>query len=59
MTHSRHHLTLAHIPKGGNNDAMKTSLPGMKAVEWLLEDHADSRRVLARVLNRAPSMQCP
>ena len=26
---------------------------------WLIEDHADSRRVLARVLNRAATMQCP
>lgn len=26
---------------------------------WLVEDHADSRRVLARVLNRASTMQCP
>jgi len=25
----------------------------------LIEDHADSRRVLARVLNRVPTMQCP
>lgn len=26
---------------------------------WLIEDHADSRRVLARVLNRAATVQCP
>lgn len=38
---------------------MRTGLPSTRAVVWLIEDHADSRRVLARVLNRAPSMQCP
>ena len=26
---------------------------------WLIEDHADSRRVLARVLNGASAMRCP
>jgi len=30
-----------------------------KAVVWLVEDHADSRRVLARVLNRSATIQCP
>jgi DNA-binding NarL/FixJ family response regulator len=30
-----------------------------KAVVWLIEDHADTRRVLARVLNRDATMQCP
>lgn len=29
------------------------------ATVWLVEDHADSRRVLARVLNRTSSIQCP
>jgi DNA-binding NarL/FixJ family response regulator len=38
---------------------MRTSSPGAKTVVWLIEDHADSRRVLARVLNRASTMQCP
>ena len=38
---------------------MKTGSTGTKAVVWLIEDHADSRRVLARVLNRATTMQCP
>lgn len=30
-----------------------------KAVVWLVEDHADSRRVLARVLNRTSTIRCP
>ena len=38
---------------------MKASQSGRRAVIWLIEDHADSRRVLARVLNRAPSTECP
>jgi DNA-binding NarL/FixJ family response regulator len=38
---------------------MRTTSPGAKTVVWLIEDHADSRRVLARVLNRAATMQCP
>ena len=38
---------------------MRTSSPSGKTVVWLIEDHADSRRVLARVLNRASTMQCP
>lgn len=38
---------------------MRTGSSGAKAVVWLIEDHADSRRVLARVLNRAATMQCP
>ena len=38
---------------------MKPSPPGARASVWLVEDHADSRRVLARVLNRASTMQCP
>lgn len=38
---------------------MRTGASGTKAVVWLIEDHADSRRVLARVLNRAATMQCP
>jgi DNA-binding NarL/FixJ family response regulator len=28
-------------------------------VVWLIEDHADSRRVLARVLNRTSTLVCP
>jgi DNA-binding NarL/FixJ family response regulator len=59
MTHSRHHAALAHCGPAENNGSMKTSLPSARAVVWLIEDHADSRRVLARVLNRAPTMQCP
>jgi DNA-binding NarL/FixJ family response regulator len=38
---------------------MRTGCSGAKTVVWLIEDHADSRRVLARVLNRASTMQCP
>jgi DNA-binding NarL/FixJ family response regulator len=38
---------------------MRPSSPGAKTVVWLIEDHADSRRVLARVLNRTATMQCP
>lgn len=38
---------------------MRTAAPGNKAVVWLIEDHADSRRILARVLNRAATLQCP
>ncbi len=30
-----------------------------RAVVWLIEDHADSRRVLARVLNRSATLVCP
>jgi DNA-binding NarL/FixJ family response regulator len=33
--------------------------PGSKAVVWLIEDHADSRRVLARVLNQTTTIECP
>jgi DNA-binding NarL/FixJ family response regulator len=38
---------------------MNTGPANKKAVVWLIEDHPDSRRVVARVLNRAPTMQCP
>ena len=42
---------------------MRTGAAGKKSVVWLIEDHADSRRVLARVLNRAdhavPLRLCP
>jgi DNA-binding NarL/FixJ family response regulator len=38
---------------------MRTNVASAKAVVWLIEDHADSRRVLARVLNRALTMKCP
>jgi DNA-binding NarL/FixJ family response regulator len=38
---------------------MQTSSSGAKTVVWVIEDHADSRRVLARVLNRDSTMQCP
>jgi len=59
MTHSRHYTGLAPTRPAENNGNMKASLPGTRAVVWLIEDHADSRRVLTRVLNRAPTMQCP
>jgi DNA-binding NarL/FixJ family response regulator len=38
---------------------MITSPSSKKAVVWLVEDNADSRRVLARVLNRDATMRCP
>jgi DNA-binding NarL/FixJ family response regulator len=38
---------------------MRTGSSGPKTVVWLIEDHADSRRVLARVLNQVSTMQCP
>lgn len=38
---------------------MRTDASGSETVVWLIEDHADSRRVLARVLNRAATMKCP
>jgi DNA-binding NarL/FixJ family response regulator len=59
MTHSRHGPALALGWPAVKNGFMRTGLPSTRAVVWLIEDHADSRRVLARVLNRAPSMQCP
>ncbi len=30
-----------------------------RPVIWLIEDHADSRRVLSRVLNRSATLTCP
>lgn len=38
---------------------MRATPADTKAVVWLVEDHADSRRVLARVLNRTSTIQCP
>ncbi len=38
---------------------MKANPSGAKSVVWLIEDHTDSRRVLARVLNRAANTRCP
>jgi DNA-binding NarL/FixJ family response regulator len=38
---------------------MKSAAPNPTPVVWLIEDHADSRRVLARVLNRSGSLLCP
>jgi DNA-binding NarL/FixJ family response regulator len=38
---------------------MKPGTSGSKLVVWLIEDHADSRRILARVLNRGATMKCP
>lgn len=38
---------------------MKTAAATSKPVVWLIEDHADSRRVLARVLNRSAKLACP
>jgi len=38
---------------------MKSAAASAKPVVWLIEDHADSRRVLARVLNRSAKLLCP
>jgi len=38
---------------------VKQDTPLPKPVVWLIEDHADSRRVLARVINRASNLSCP
>jgi len=38
---------------------MKSAAPNQTPVVWLIEDHADSRRVLARVLNRSGNLLCP
>lgn len=38
---------------------MKTTAVEHCASVWLVEDHADSRRVLARVLNRSATIKCP
>ena len=38
---------------------MKKVTSGEKSVVWLIEDHADSRRILARVLNAAATLKCP
>jgi DNA-binding NarL/FixJ family response regulator len=38
---------------------VKSGPSNAKSVVWLIEDHADSRRILARVLNRAATMKCP
>lgn len=38
---------------------MKTTSAEPCASVWLVEDHADSRRVLARVLNRSATIKCP
>jgi len=59
MTRTRHCAGLAPARATEKNGSMKPSPPGARASVWLVEDHADSRRVLARVLNRASTMQCP
>lgn len=38
---------------------MKTGPDASKPAVWLIEDHADTRRVLARVLNRSSTLTCP
>lgn len=38
---------------------MHRAASAAKARVWLIEDHADSRRVLMRVLNRTALMECP
>ena len=38
---------------------MKIRSSNAAVVVWLIEDHVDSYRVLARVINRTSTMQCP
>jgi len=38
---------------------MKNTPPPSKTVVWLVEDHEDCRRMVARVINRATNMRCP
>jgi DNA-binding NarL/FixJ family response regulator len=38
---------------------MNIGASNRKTIVWLIEDHADTQRVLARVLNRDATMQCP
>ena len=38
---------------------MKKDNVAAKPVVWLIEDHVDSRRILARVLNSGATLQCP
>ncbi len=38
---------------------VKSAAPSRQPVVWLIEDHADSRRILARVLNRSAKLSCP
>jgi DNA-binding NarL/FixJ family response regulator len=38
---------------------MKKDNAASKPVVWLIEDHVDSRRILARVLNSGATLQCP
>lgn len=38
---------------------VKTAVPPPEVSVWLVEDHNDARRMVARVINRAPTMCCP
>ena len=38
---------------------MKNTAPAPKTVVWLVEDHEDCRRTVARVINRTATMRCP
>src|SRR5262252_3945795 len=41
------------------NHPMKHGAMEPKATVWLVEDNADTRRVLTRVLNRSARLTCP
>jgi DNA-binding NarL/FixJ family response regulator len=38
---------------------MKCTPPTPKTIVWLVEDHEDCRRAVARVINRTANMDCP
>ncbi len=38
---------------------MKTAPPAQPTTVWLVEDHDDCRRMVARVINHAPALRCP
>ena len=38
---------------------MKNPVPAPKTVVWIVEDHEDCRRLVARVINRTAHMHCP
>ncbi len=38
---------------------MRSAATDPRAVVWLVEDHADSRNILARVLNQSATIRCP
>jgi DNA-binding NarL/FixJ family response regulator len=42
-----------------SSEQLKSASSTRKPVVWLIEDHVDSRRILARVLNRSTELTCP